>query len=68
MDTEDMNLIKYDPASSKLRKPYILRDLDQKLLHLDPVQRKELKQLNHEYDTYFRTLLQGLTKLSRCEC
>ena len=44
MDSEDMNLIKSDPASSKLQNSDILKDLDQKLSHLDPVQRKELKQ------------------------
>ena len=40
MKSEDMNVIKSDPASSKLQKSDILKDLDQKLLHLDPVQRK----------------------------
>ena len=43
MNSEDMNLIKSDPASSKLQNSDILKDLDQKLPHLDPVQRKELK-------------------------
>ena len=47
MNSEDMNLIKADPASSNLQNPDILKDLDQKLSHLDPVQRKELKQLIH---------------------
>ena len=53
MNSEDMNLIKSDPASSKLQNSDILMDLDEKLLHLDPVQRKELKQLNHEYEHVF---------------
>ena len=49
MNTEDMNLIKSDPASSKLKTSDILKDLDQKFSHLDPVQRKELKQLIHDF-------------------
>ena len=53
MNPEDMNLIKSDPASSKLQNSDILKDLDQKLSHLDPVQRKELKQLIHEYEHLF---------------
>ena len=40
MKSEDMNVIKSDPASSKLQKSGILKDLDQKLSYLDPVQRK----------------------------
>ena len=51
--TEDMNLIKSDPASSKLQNSDILKDLDQKLSQIDPVQRKELKQLIHEYEHIF---------------
>ena len=53
MNSEDMNLIKSDPASSKLQNSDILKDLDQKLSHLDPVQRKELKQLIHQYEHLF---------------
>ena len=53
MNSEDMNLIRSDPASSKLQNSDILKDLDQKLSHLDPVQRKELKQLVHEYEHLF---------------
>ena len=53
MNSEDMKLIKSDPASSKLQNSDILKDLDQKLLHLDPIQRKELKQLIHEYEHLF---------------
>ena len=37
MNSEDMNFIKSDPASSKLQNSDILKDLDQKLSHLDPV-------------------------------
>ena len=37
MDSEDMNLIKSDPALSKLENSDILKDLDQNLSHLDPV-------------------------------
>ena len=53
MNSEDMNLIKSDPASSKLKNSDILKDLDQKLSHLDPVQWKGLKQLIHEYEYLF---------------
>ena len=53
MNSEDMNLIKSDPASLKLQNSDILKDLDQKLSHLDPVQIKELKQLIHEYEHVF---------------
>ena len=38
MNSEDMNLIKSDPALSKLQNSDILKDLDQKLSHLNPVQ------------------------------
>ena len=37
MDSEDMNLIKSDPALSKLENSDILKDVDQNLSHLDPV-------------------------------
>ena len=57
MNSEDMNLIKSDPASSKLQNFDILKDLDQKLSHLDPVRRKELKQLIHEYEHLFPDIL-----------
>ena len=53
MNSEDMYLIKSDPASSKLHNSDILKDLDQKLSHLDPFQRNELKQLIHEYEHLF---------------
>ena len=53
MNFEDVNLIKSDTASSKLQNSDILKDLDQKLSHLDLVQRKELKQLVHEYEHVF---------------
>ena len=53
MNSEDMKLIKSYPASSKLQNSDILKDLDQKLSHLDPVQRNELKQLIHEYEHFF---------------
>ena len=49
MNSEDMNLIKSDPASSRLQNSDILKDLDQKLSHLDLAQRKEMKQLIHQY-------------------
>ena len=53
MNSEDINLTKSDPASSKLQNSDILKDLDQKLSHLDPVQRKELKHLIHQYEHLF---------------
>ena len=53
MDYEDMALIKSDTALSKLQNSDILKDFNQKLSHLDPVQRNELKQLIHEYEHLF---------------
>ena len=43
MDSEDMNFVKSDPPSSKLKNSDILKDLDQKLSHLSPDKRLELK-------------------------
>ena len=53
MNSEDMNVIKSDPALSKLQNSDILKDLDKKLSNLEPVQRKEPKQLIHEYEHLF---------------
>ena len=53
MNSEDMNFTKSYPASSKLQNFDILKDLDQKLSHLDPVKRKELKQLIRQYEHLF---------------
>ena len=53
MNSEDMIFTKSDPASSKPQNSDILKDLDQKLSHLDPVQRRELKQLIHQYEHLF---------------
>ena len=53
MNSEGTNLIKADPALSKFQNTDILKDFDQKLSHLGPVQRRELKQLIHEYDHLF---------------
>ena len=55
--SEEMNLIKFDPATSKLQNSDILKDLDQKLSRLDPIQRKELKQLINEYEHLFPDIL-----------
>ena len=44
MDSEDMNFVKSDPVLSKLKNSEILKDLDQKLSHLSPDKRLELKQ------------------------
>ena len=53
MNSEDRNFTKTDPASSKLQNSDILKDLEQKLSHLDPVQRKELKQFILQYEHLF---------------
>ena len=50
MASEDMYLIKSDPALAKLQNSDSLKDLDQKLSQQDSVQRNELKQLVHEYE------------------
>ena len=42
-----------DSTSSKLRNSDILRNIDEKLLHLDPDQQVELKQLIYEYQHLF---------------
>ena len=51
--TEDMNFVKSDHASSKLKNSDILKDLDQKLSHLSSDKRLELKQLILEYEHLF---------------
>ena len=53
MDSEDMNFVKSDPSLSKLQNSDILKDLDQKLSHLDSDKRLELKQLILEYEHLF---------------
>ena len=53
MNSEDMNFLKPDPASSKLKSSDILKDLDQKLSHLNSDKRLELKQLILEYEHLF---------------
>ena len=53
MDSEDMNLVKSDPLSSKLQNSDILKDLDQTLSNLDLVKRNNLKQFIHEYEHLF---------------
>ena len=53
MDSEDMNFVKYDPASSKFKNSDILKDLDQKLSHPSSDKRLELKQLILEYEHLF---------------
>ena len=53
MDSKDMNFVKCDPLSSKLQNSDILKDLDQKLSHLDLVKRNNLKQLIHKYEHLF---------------
>ena len=53
MDSEDLNFVKSDPMSSKLKNPDILKDLDQKLSHLSSDKRLELKQIILEYEHLF---------------
>ena len=62
MDSEFMNFVKSDPASSKLKNSDILKDLDQKLSHLSSDKRLELKQLIFDMSTYFRIFHPKLTK------
>ena len=44
---------KSDPGPSKLKNSDILRNLNNKLSHLEPSQQEELKQLIHEYEHLF---------------
>ena len=44
---------KSDPGPSKLENSDILRNLNNKLFHLEPSQQEELKQLIHEYEHLF---------------
>ena len=57
MDSEDMNVVKSDPLSSTLQNSDILKDLDQKLSHLELVKGNDLKQLSHEYEHLFPDIL-----------
>ena len=52
-NSEDMNFVKSDPASSKLKNSDILKDLDQKMSHLNSDERLELKQLILDYEHLF---------------
>ena len=42
-----------NPGPTKLQNSDILKNLDQKLSHLDTEQRSELEQLIHEYEHLF---------------
>ena len=53
MDSEDFNLEKSDPSSSKLQSSDILQNLDQKLSHLDSDKGLGLRQLVLEYGHLF---------------
>ena len=53
MNCEEMNFHETDPTCSKLQNSDILKDLDMKLLHLDQIQRDELKMLILEYEHLF---------------
>ena len=50
---EEMNSVNCEPLSSKLQNSDILHDLDQKLSHLDPDKKHELKQLILQYEHLF---------------
>ena len=50
---EEINFHKTDPTCSKLQNSDILKDLDEKLSHLDQIQRDELKMLILEYEHLF---------------
>ena len=56
MDSEDMNFVQSDPASSKLKNSDILKHLDQKLSHLSSDKRLELKQLILKYEHLFQDI------------
>ena len=62
MDSEDMNFVKSNPASSKIQNSDILKDLDKKVSHLSSDKRLELTQKILEYGTYFWTFHPELTK------
>ena len=47
------NFEKSDPGSAKLENSDILKNLDEKLAHLEPSKRDELKQLIYEYEHLF---------------
>ena len=53
MVSEDINFVKSDPVSSKLKNSDILKDLDQKLSHLSSDKTLELKQLFLKYEHLF---------------
>ena len=63
MDSEHMNFVKSDPSSSKLQNSDILKDLDQKLSHLDSDKRLELKQLILEYEHLFPDIPSRIDKI-----
>ena len=50
LESEDINFVKSDPSSSKLKSCDVLKDLEQKLSHLSSDKRLELKQLIFEYE------------------
>ena len=52
-DFEERNSVNCEPLSSKLKNSDILHDLNQKLSHLDPDKKHELKQLILEYEHLF---------------
>ena len=64
IDSEDMNFVKSDPSSSKLQNSDILKNLDQKLSHLDSDKRLELKQLILQYEHLFPELIKSIMLLT----
>ena len=65
MNSEDMYLIKSDPALSKFKNFDILEYLDKKLSQLDPVLRNELKKLIYDYENLFLDIPRKTDKIYR---
>ena len=59
MYSEEINFMKSDPASSKLKNSDILKDIGQKLSHLSSDKRLELNQLMLEFEHFFPDILDG---------
>ena len=63
MASEDMNFVKSDPSSSKLKNSDIFKNLDQKLCYLNSDRRLELKQLILKYEHLFPDLSRKTDKI-----
>ena len=62
IDSEDMNFVKSDPSSPKLKNSDILNDLDQKRSILVQTRNLKWNRLFLNMSTYFRTFHPELTK------